>query len=462
MNTRTRMAQEAPPLPHSAEGERAVLGAVILNNDMFMRALQKLDVADFYLPQHQRVFASMERLVTAETAIDSITLVEDMRRAGDLTSSEEAVYVGGIADGLPRATNIDFYCDIVKQKSLLRSLAYSAGAIQEQALAATDDAGTILDRADMMMRQLRDAAQTVAETRLGSVSTAELFAAQDTEIEWLAWPFAAVGLTSITDALPKVGKTRMLLEGIHASRLDQTFLGFATRPMRVIYVSEQSQASLALQAREVGFTGAEPIEELRWITREFWSRFIFPEFLEKLEKQLIQGARYNTLIFDCWHTIARLEDEKDASEVNRLGNFTIDVAARNKLALALGRHDRKSGGDVGVSGRSSIQLSGLVDVILHLVSIRNKPTQRRLELLGRVPGLPAEQLIDLVDGRYINFGQPEPAPDTTAERIARVGEWLDEYPHLTGEEIQARFAASVPPFQISIATAKRYRAEAMK
>jgi hypothetical protein len=107
-----------------------------------------------------------------------------------------------------------------------------------------------------------------------------------------------------------------------------------------------------------------------------------------------------------------------------------------------------------VSGRSSIQLSGLVDVILHLVRVPSKPTQRKLELLGRVPGLPNEQIIDLVNGVYINFGEPV-AP--VMDRVAQVREMLNENPDLTAAQIVEKFAAMVPTVKVSLATAKRDR-----
>jgi hypothetical protein len=110
---------------------------------------------------------------------------------------------------------------------------------------------------------------------------------------------------------------------------------------------------------------------------------------------------------DTFHTVSRLQDEKDASEVNRLGNLTLDLASKFNLALALGRHDRKSGGEIGLSGRSSIQLSGLMDVILHMLRIGDHPTQRKLETLGRVPGLPIEIIIDLQNGVYSNLGSQD-------------------------------------------------------
>lgn len=259
--------------------------------------------------------------------------------------------------------------------------------------------------------------------QLASLSTAELLAAQDAKIEWLAYPFAAPGLSSVLDALPKLGKTRFFLEAIKASRDKRLFLGHATQPMRVVFVSEQSAASLGMQVREVGFDGSEPVEELRWITREHWSRFMYTEFLAELEKQYFATSEYNCLILDTWHTIARLENENDAAEVNRLGNLTLDLATRQKIALSLSRHDRKSGGDVGLSGRSSIQLSGLVDVILHLRRLpgQSGPNLRTLELLGRVPGLPDSQVVELLSGSYVNHGYVEGGIETklAAEAILR-------------------------------------------
>ena len=65
-------------------------------------------------------------------------------------------------------------------------------------------------------------------------------------------------------------------------------------------------------------------------------------------------------------------------------------------------------------------------------------------------------MIDLVNGAYLNWGSPETVKDKTAQ----VGEWLEEEPKLTGEQIIARFASQIPPVEVSLATANRYKAEA--
>jgi putative DNA primase/helicase len=258
----------------------------------------------------------------------------------------------------------------------------------------------------------QDAAEEPSARRLGRFSVAELFASKETKIEWLAWPFLAVGLSSILDGLPKLaGKTRFILEGIKASRDGRNFLDRPTEPMRVVYVSEQSTTSLAMQMREVGFTGEEPVEELMIVPREEWCRFTYLQMLDEVEELYLVHGGYNAIVLDTWHTISRLEDENHAAEVNRMGNLTLDLASRHNLALCMSRHDRKSGGDVGVSGRSSIQLSGLVDVILHLVrQPGSEATVRKLQMVGRVPGLPADQTIELAGNSYVNHGE-----ETTVE-----------------------------------------------
>lgn len=444
-------------LPSSADAERAVLGAVLLDNGTLAIARESLTPRDFFFLPNRKIFETFLSLAEAQQPIDEIVVSERLESDGHLAEVGGPAYVAALRDGLPRVANVVHHARIVKEKSRLRRLIYLAASVRDKAFAGEVDASAVKELGVLNVGP----GESWRAPDLGSLSTAELFTIQESKIEWLAWPFAAPGLATVTDALPKIGKTIFFLQGILAARSNRSFLGIGTKPMRVVYVSEQSAGSLAVQAREVGFTGSEPIEELRWITREYWSRFVFTEFLDRLERQFLDGT-YNALIFDTWHTVARLEDENAAAEVNRLGNLTIDVAARNKLALALGRHDRKSGGEVGLSGRSSIQLSGLVDVILHLVRVPGNERQRRLEILGRVPGLPNEQLIELVEGGYINRGLPDAVLDEKKERINRVREWLVQSPHLTADEITARFACLVPPVSVSRATAQRYKIEAKR
>jgi replicative DNA helicase len=144
------------PLPHNLEAERSILGAVLLDNHALNAAVERLRSEDFFLPQHRHIFERMVQLGEKQQAIDTITLMEDLARSGTLEAAGGVAYLSSLADGLPRVTNVDHYARIVKEKAILRSLIYSASAIQEQALAAGDDADVILDRAESTIFQLAE------------------------------------------------------------------------------------------------------------------------------------------------------------------------------------------------------------------------------------------------------------------------------------------------------------------
>ena len=144
------------PLPHNLEAERSILGAVLLDNHALNAAVEILRSEDFFLPQHRHIFERMVQLGEKQQAIDTITLMEDLSRRGELEAAGGVAYLSQLADGLPRVTNVEHYARIVKEKSVLRSLIHSAAAIQEQALAAGDDADVILDRAESAIFQLAE------------------------------------------------------------------------------------------------------------------------------------------------------------------------------------------------------------------------------------------------------------------------------------------------------------------
>ena len=291
------------------------------------------------------------------------------------------------------------------------------------------------------------------EKRMESYSVSDLFSAREQSVNFLVWPVLAPGLAVVVDALPKDGKSVLLFRGILAARRNKPFLGYATHPARVLYVSEQSRASLGMQLRECGYDGSEPIEELRFLTREIWSRYVFDDFVRIVEKDFLPGG-YNAIVWDTLATIARLEDEKDAAEINRCANLILDVASRHSLATCIGRHDRKSGGDIGVSGRGSGQLSGLVDLILHLTRIPGADFQRKLETRGRIPGLPTILKIELTpSGEYVNWGEPVRENKSNQDRV---NEWVKENPDIDGPDVVAKFAALTPSVEVSLRTAQRY------
>ena len=104
-------------LPHNLEAERSVLGAILVHNDAFNTAAQVIDGRDFYRDAHRRIFDRMIALSERGEAIDFITLKEELSRGGDLEEVGGPAYVASLVDGVPRATNVEYYARIVKEKA---------------------------------------------------------------------------------------------------------------------------------------------------------------------------------------------------------------------------------------------------------------------------------------------------------------------------------------------------------
>jgi len=213
------------PLPHNLEAERCVLGAILIHNDAFNVAAELIDSSDFFRVAHQRVFDKMVGLNERSQVIDLVTLKDELGRSGHLEDVGGAAYIAGLADGVPRSTNVEHYARIVKEKSTLRNLIYSAGKILSTAYEAEDDAGTVLDQAEQEIF-------SIAEDRIhtGFVPLSDLVQGSFSTIEQLqkhkglvtGVPSGFVDLDKLTSgfqpsdlvilaARPSMGKTSLVL-----------------------------------------------------------------------------------------------------------------------------------------------------------------------------------------------------------------------------------------------------------
>src|SRR6187399_1694380 len=143
-------------LPHNLEAERSVLGAILVHNDAFNMAAQVIDSGDFYRDAHRRIFDKMVQLNERNQAIDFVTLKEELARAGEIEEVGGPAYVASLADGVPRATNVEYYARIVKEKATLRNLIYAASKIVTNAYEADQESDLILDEAESAIFAVAD------------------------------------------------------------------------------------------------------------------------------------------------------------------------------------------------------------------------------------------------------------------------------------------------------------------
>ncbi|HYG81678.1 MAG TPA: replicative DNA helicase [Pyrinomonadaceae bacterium] len=144
------------PLPNSAEAERAILGAILLDNSLVTQAIELLRPEDFYVPSHRRIFLAMISLFEHGSEINPILIAEELKRDGAVESVGGLTFITNLTYGLPHFANVAAYAKVVGDKSMLRQLIKVCNKVTSEALEEEDEAEVILDHAEQAIFALAD------------------------------------------------------------------------------------------------------------------------------------------------------------------------------------------------------------------------------------------------------------------------------------------------------------------
>ncbi|MEY1661025.1 replicative DNA helicase [Isoalcanivorax beigongshangi] len=108
--------------PNSIEAEQAILGGLMLNNDAWDQAAERISEADFYRKDHRLIFRVMGQLAEQDQPRDLVTVSQALEQLGQLDSAGGIAYLSELSSNTPSAANIAAYADIVRERSILRQL----------------------------------------------------------------------------------------------------------------------------------------------------------------------------------------------------------------------------------------------------------------------------------------------------------------------------------------------------
>jgi replicative DNA helicase len=134
--------------PWSLEAEQAVLGAMLLDQDAALKAMEVLTDVAFYRDGHRRLYRGMAALADRGDVIDPVVLRDELSRRGDLEAAGGTDYIAELLDAVPTAANIEYHARIVREKALLRRLIEAGTEIVQTAYDGRADVGSLLDQAE--------------------------------------------------------------------------------------------------------------------------------------------------------------------------------------------------------------------------------------------------------------------------------------------------------------------------
>ena len=115
--------------PHSVDAEQSVLGSILLDKDAMISVSETLIPEDFYKEAHRVIYECMLKLYNNQSEIDLITLADELRDQGYLDDIGGIAYITSLSTIVPTTSNIKYYINIVKEKSISRQLISAANDI---------------------------------------------------------------------------------------------------------------------------------------------------------------------------------------------------------------------------------------------------------------------------------------------------------------------------------------------
>ncbi|MDD2978932.1 MAG: replicative DNA helicase [Hespellia sp.] len=109
-------------MPHNAEAEQSVIGAMLLDKDAIMAAAEMINGEDFYQTAYGILFDSMVELFNEGKPVDLITLQERLKEKNVPPEISSMEFVRDLITSVPTSANVKYYAEIVQEKATLRKL----------------------------------------------------------------------------------------------------------------------------------------------------------------------------------------------------------------------------------------------------------------------------------------------------------------------------------------------------
>ena len=139
------------------EAEQSVLGGLLLSTNAWDQVADKVAESDFYREDHRLIFRAIRDLHDAGRPCDAVTVSEWFESHGKADQVDGGNYISQLANNTPSAANVGAYADIVREKSILRSLIDVGTTITSSAFSSDGrESKSLLEEAERLVFAIAD------------------------------------------------------------------------------------------------------------------------------------------------------------------------------------------------------------------------------------------------------------------------------------------------------------------
>lgn len=132
--------------------EQSTLGGMLLSQRVVADVLGIVRASDFYLPKHEVIFDTIQRLAAEGSPVDVVSVTDELIKTGQLHGAGGADYVHSLTSVVPAAANAGYYATIVREHATRRGLVEIGTRLRQFAA----DPGPALAQAMAALEALRD------------------------------------------------------------------------------------------------------------------------------------------------------------------------------------------------------------------------------------------------------------------------------------------------------------------
>ena len=148
-------------LPNNFEAEQAVLGCALIDPEICLNIVGKLDEIDFYNETHRQIFRAIKDLQKNSVNVDFVTVSDYLDRKGLINNVGGMAYITTLTNVVPSAAGYTHYVEIVRKNSVLRQIIITCGDTITKAYDKDSDEG-ILGATEKALYEIAERDQTGA------------------------------------------------------------------------------------------------------------------------------------------------------------------------------------------------------------------------------------------------------------------------------------------------------------
>ena len=198
-------------LPHSVEAEQAVLGSMLIDSRCIPEVIDKLRPDDFYLRQNKDIYETIYSMFNYSLTIDPVTVLENMKKSGYYDENQSRGYILQLMDTTPTAANVLEYVEIIRDKTLLRRVAETAGELTALVQEGTDSGQDVLEAAEQRIYAIRQGRAAKGLTPISSVLIEVYDRLSELAASDSAIPGLSTGLKDLDRAISGLNKSDLVL-----------------------------------------------------------------------------------------------------------------------------------------------------------------------------------------------------------------------------------------------------------